>query len=113
MPVKVGAKTAQPPVGERVAAPKSRTTVKPPGDVIKLEDRLYYVLQPPLETLVQSRLAARSRSSRFRISIKASRFSTRATPPILADEMGLGKTMQAITADPPAAARRARCAACC
>ena len=26
------------------------TRIKPPGDAIKLEDRLFYVLQPPLET---------------------------------------------------------------
>src|SRR2546423_870828 len=33
---------------------KTSTRIKPPGDIIKLEDRLYYVLQPPLETLLQS-----------------------------------------------------------
>ncbi|HVW37255.1 MAG TPA: hypothetical protein VHB99_08110, partial [Pirellulales bacterium] len=36
-----------PPTNERVF-----TRIKPPGDVIKLEDRLHYVLQPPLETIV-------------------------------------------------------------
>ena len=28
------------------------TRIKPPGDMIKLEDRLHYLLQPPLETLL-------------------------------------------------------------
>src|SRR5688572_25521544 len=30
---------------------RTPTRIKPPGDIITLEDRLYYVLQPPLETL--------------------------------------------------------------
>src|SRR5205814_1453737 len=37
-----------------VGPSKSTTRVKPPGDVIKLEQRLYYLLQPSLETLIQS-----------------------------------------------------------
>ena len=32
--------------------PKALTRIKPPGDVIKLEDRLHYVLQPSLESLL-------------------------------------------------------------
>ena len=30
--------------------PKKRTRLKPPSDALSLEDRLFYVLQPPLET---------------------------------------------------------------
>ena len=33
---------------------KRRTRIAPPADLVKLEDRLYFVLQPPLETLVSS-----------------------------------------------------------
>ena len=32
--------------------PRTRTRLKPPSDVIKLEDRLFYLLQPPLENLL-------------------------------------------------------------
>src|SRR6187200_1697426 len=32
-------------------APSSTTRIAPPQDVVKLEDRLMYVLQPPLETI--------------------------------------------------------------
>ena len=30
------------------------TRLKPPTDIVKLEDRLYYMLQPPLETILSS-----------------------------------------------------------
>ena len=33
---------------------KSSTRLKPPTDIVKLEDRLYYMLQPPLETILSS-----------------------------------------------------------
>ena len=39
----------EPPSADK---PLARTRIKPPGDVIKLEDRLFYVLQPSLETLM-------------------------------------------------------------
>ena len=35
-----------------------RTRIKPPGDVIKLEDRLHYILQPSLESLLAERSLA-------------------------------------------------------
>src|SRR5262245_42682820 len=39
------------PSSARPLAPSHEPTrIRPPRDVIKLEDRLYYVLQPPLET---------------------------------------------------------------
>ena len=57
------------------------------------------VLRPAAAARNARRRAATStcRSSRSRISSKASASSIRATRPMLADEMGLGKTMQAIT----------------
>lgn len=77
--------------------PRTCTRVKPPGDVIKLEDRLRYVLQPSLESLLESR----SLSFPFRpfpYQWDGIAFLYPRQTVILADEMGLGKTMQAITA---------------
>ena len=82
------------------AAPNSavhHTRIKPPGDIIKLQDRLYYLLQPPLQML----LASGDLSMPFEpfpyqfegVGFLYPRYSA-----LLADEMGLGKTMQAITA---------------
>lgn len=36
---------------QAAAALKSSTHIAPPKDIVKLEDRLYYVLQPPLESV--------------------------------------------------------------
>ena len=86
--------TVSPPVG---APPTSRTRVKPPGDIIKLEDRLHYLLQPSLETLIGD--AALSMPTRpFGYQFQGIAFLYPRVAAILADEMGLGKTMQAITA---------------
>jgi len=82
--------------GGVVGAPSHPTRIKPPGDVIKLEDRLRYVLQPPLETL----LTARSLTfpfPPFPYQLEGVAFLYPRHAAILADEMGLGKTMQAIT----------------
>ena len=73
-----------------------RTHLKPPREVIKMGDRLFYMLQPPLESL----LAGSSMEFPFPpfdfqyegVGFLFTRYSA-----ILADEMGLGKTMQAIT----------------
>lgn len=72
------------------------TRVKPPRDVIKLEDRLRYILQPSLEGL----LAERSLEFPFQpfpYQLEGIAFLYPRHAAILADEMGLGKTMQAIT----------------
>ena len=76
---------------------KTATRIKPPGDIIKLEDRLYYVLQPPLETLLQSD-ALHFPFEPFPYQYQGVAFLYPRYSAILADEMGLGKTMQAITA---------------
>jgi SNF2 family DNA or RNA helicase len=73
------------------------TRIRPPGDVIKLEDRLHYLLQPSLEAL----LAERSLEFPFHpfpYQLEGIAFLYARHAAILADEMGLGKTMQAITA---------------
>jgi SNF2 family DNA or RNA helicase len=81
-------------------SPKPRPTItriRPPGDLVRLEDRLYYVLQPPLETIVQSaKLTFPFQPFPYQMEGIAFLFPRAAA--ILADEMGLGKTMQAITA---------------
>jgi SNF2 family DNA or RNA helicase len=76
--------------------PSSLTRIRPPKDLVKLEDRLYYVLQPPLETLVSNaRLDFAFQPFPYQFEGIAFLFSRETA--ILADEMGLGKTMQAIT----------------
>lgn len=77
--------------------PRKLTRIKPPGDIIKLEDRLYYVLQPPLETLVRSD-SLQFPFEPFPYQFAGVAFLYPRYAAILADEMGLGKTMQSITA---------------
>jgi SNF2 family DNA or RNA helicase len=77
--------------------PKTCTRIRPPRDIVKLEDRLAYLLQPPLENL----LAAESLTFPFRpfpyqLDGIAHLFPRREA--VLADEMGLGKTMQTVVA---------------
>ena len=82
----------------RATVPQAgRTRIRPPGDIIKLSDRLEYLLQPSLESLLdESLLAFPLRPFPFQFEGIAFLYPRQAA--ILADEMGLGKTMQAITA---------------
>lgn len=99
-----GTRSAQPTRGESIGRrsadwrpPSGRTRVRPPRDIVKLEDRLQYLLQPPLESL----LAARSLRFPFRpfpYQLDGVAFLYPRRHAVLADEMGLGKTMQAATA---------------
>jgi SNF2 family DNA or RNA helicase len=73
------------------------TRLRPPRDLVKLEDRLRLLLQPPLECLLAAeslRFAARP----FAYQLDGIAFLYPRYQAVLADEMGLGKTMQAITA---------------
>jgi SNF2 family DNA or RNA helicase len=91
----------KPPVG-LVGEPEKRppretaTRIAPPGDVIKLQDRLYYVLQPSLETLVTSN-ELEFPFEPFPYQFQGIAFLYPRYSAVLADEMGLGKTMQAIS----------------
>ncbi len=76
---------------------KAATRIRPPGDVVKLHDRLYYVLQPPLETLLALG-ALHFPFEPFAYQYQGVAFLYPRYSAVLADEMGLGKTMQAITA---------------
>lgn len=76
---------------------RGQTRLQPPRDVIKLEDRLHYLLQPSLEAiLAERRLEFPFLPFRYQMEGVAFLFPRHAA--VLADEMGLGKTMQAITA---------------
>ncbi len=73
-----------------------RHRIKPPNDVVKLQDRLYYLLQPPLGLLVGSgQLNFPFNPFPYQLDGIAFLFPRYAA--VLADEMGLGKTMQAIS----------------
>lgn len=75
----------------------STTRIRPPSDVIKLEDRLRYLLEPTLETILAERsLSFPCRPFPYQFQGVAFLYPRHAA--VLADEMGLGKTMQAITA---------------
>jgi len=76
--------------------PKNYTRISVPHDAIKLEDRLNYLLQPPLESLLgQPTLEVPFEPYAYQRSGISFLYSAHRA--ILADEMGLGKTMQAIT----------------
>lgn len=78
-------------------AAKCTTRIRPPADMIKLADRLQYVLQPSLESLLaEGSLAFPFHPFPFQFEGIAFLYPRQAA--VLADEMGLGKTMQAITA---------------
>lgn len=85
----------KPELGNRPNQGK-RTRIKPPTDLVKLEDRLFFVLQPPLETLVAS-AKLDFPFEPFPYQFEGIAFLFPRETAILADEMGLGKTMQAIT----------------
>ncbi len=74
-----------------------RTRIQPPGDLVKLEDRLRILLQPPLETLLSAR-SLRFAFHPFPYQLDGIAFLYPRHQAVLADEMGLGKTMQAVTA---------------
>ena len=79
------------------APPKSKhTRLKPPTDAVRLADRLYYLLQPPLETWLNSE-SLEFAFEPFPYQLSGVAFMYARYAAVLADEMGLGKTMQAIT----------------
>lgn len=76
--------------------PSKRHRIRPPKDIVKLQDRLYYLLQPPLDLLVGSgQLNFPFEPFPYQLDGIAFLFPRYAA--VLADEMGLGKTMQAIS----------------
>lgn len=75
---------------------ESMTHLLPPKNLIKLEDRLRYLLQPPLEQLYTDKNLVFPFVP-FHYQWEGVSFLYSRDAAILADEMGLGKTMQAIT----------------
>ena len=74
----------------------TRTRVRPPVDALSLQDRLFYLLQPPLETwLAGQELIMPFEPFPYQYEGIAWLFARHSA--LLADEMGLGKTMQTIT----------------
>jgi SNF2 family DNA or RNA helicase len=84
------------PPSARDAAPARRTRIAAPGDVVKLSERLFFVLQPDLETTLQTSDLAFPRQP-FPFQLDGMAFLMPRHAAILADEMGLGKSMQAIS----------------
>jgi len=80
----------------QVTKDDKRTHLKAPKDVIKMGDRLFYMLQPPLESLL-SGATMEFPFPPFDFQYEGVGFLFTRYNAILADEMGLGKTMQAIT----------------
>ncbi len=80
----------------RTDRPRTTTRITAPRELVKLDDRLLYVLQPSLESLLGAEsLALPFQPFPYQLSGIAFLFPRYAA--VLADEMGLGKTMQAIT----------------
>ena len=72
------------------------TRVKPPPNALSLQDRLFYLLQPPLESwLAGQELIMPFEPFPYQYEGIAWMFARHSA--LLADEMGLGKTMQTIT----------------
>ncbi len=88
-----------PPKRDEVEYQKKKkvTRIQPPDDALSLEDRLFYLLQPPLEDWLSGQeLIMPFEPFPYQYEGIAWLFSQRSA--LLADEMGLGKTMQTITA---------------
>lgn len=81
----------------KASRPARNSAFQPPSDIVRIEDRLYYLLQPSLESLVETH-AIDFPHDPFPYQYSGIAFLYTRTSAILADEMGLGKTMQAITA---------------
>lgn len=84
------------PAGGDAEALQRRTRIKPPKSALSLQDRLFYLLQPPLETWLRGQeLIMPFEPFPYQYEGIAWMFARHAA--LLADEMGLGKTMQTIT----------------
>ena len=89
----IPAKEQTPEGGETV----KRTRIRPPQDALSVQDRLFFLLQPPLENWLKGQeLIMPFEPFQYQYEGIGWLFSQKAA--LLADEMGLGKTMQMITA---------------
>ena len=76
--------------------PPKRTRIAPPADVVKLSERFFYLLQPDLETILETSSLEFPRQP-FPFQFDGMAFLMPRHGAVLADEMGLGKSMQAIS----------------
>jgi SNF2 family DNA or RNA helicase len=76
--------------------PVKRTRIAPPADVVKMSERFYYLLQPDLETILETSSLEFPRQP-FPFQFDGMAFLMPRHGAVLADEMGLGKSMQAIS----------------
>lgn len=103
-PASVKPERASPSIADPQTAPAEpcpsaprRTRITPPRDVVKLSERFFFLLQPDLETILEtSRLEFPRQPFPFQFDGMA--FLLPRHGAVLADEMGLGKSMQAISA---------------
>ena len=84
------------PTSPAQPAAVKQTRIAPPGDVVKLSERFFFLLQPDLETLLHTSNLDFPRQP-FPFQFDGMAFLTPRHGAILADEMGLGKSMQAIS----------------
>jgi SNF2 family DNA or RNA helicase len=84
------AREEPPAEGERPA-----TRIKPPRDAVMFQDRLLYLLQPPLENVFAGKQVTLPFKP-YPYQMEGIAFLMPRTGALLADEMGLGKTMEAI-----------------
>jgi SNF2 family DNA or RNA helicase len=89
------AAAADGPPAADAAAPK-RTRIAPPRDVVKLSERFFFLLQPDLESILETSSLAFPRQP-FPFQLDGMAFLVPRHGAVLADEMGLGKSMQAIS----------------
>jgi SNF2 family DNA or RNA helicase len=75
----------------------TRTRIAPPRDVVKLAERFFFLLQPDLETILDTSRLEFPRPP-FPFQLDGMAFLVPRHSAVLADEMGLGKSMQAISA---------------
>ncbi len=92
----IASNAGEPATDSNVEPDRPATRFQPPDDVVKLDDRLFYLLQPPLESLLSGN-TIEFPFKPFSFQFAGVGFLFPRHRAILADEMGLGKTMQAIT----------------
>ena len=85
------------PVAPPIRPAGDYTRIRPPRDLVRLEDRLRLLLQPPLESLLSVE-SLKFSFQPFSFQLDGIAFLYPRHRAVLADEMGLGKTMQAVTA---------------
>ncbi len=85
------------PVARPIRPAGDYTRIRPPRDLVRLEDRLRLLLQPPLESLLSAE-SLKFSFQPFSFQLDGIAFLYPRHRAVLADEMGLGKTMQAVTA---------------